>query len=118
MINFIETYWQPALYSLLSCFVVWIGKVVVATLRSSMERQDKQDMLLRKHSEGMRVLLYDRLYQACKYHLKRGYISIEELKNLEHLYTAYHDEGGNGTGTEMFNRCKALKLRGGDEVVK
>ena len=34
----------------------------------------------------------------------------EGLKNLEYLYKSYHALGGNGTGTELYNRAKALPI--------
>ena len=61
--------------------------------------------------EACVALLHDRLYQACKYYLAQGYIDVEGLNNIEHLYRAYHDLGGNGTGTELYSRVKALPIR-------
>ena len=31
--------------------------------------------------------------------------------NLEYLYRSYHALGGNGTGTELYNRAKALPIK-------
>lgn len=59
---------------------------------------------------GLIAILHDRLYQACKFYLKQGWIDDESLKNLEYLYNSYHALGGNGTGTELYNRAKALPL--------
>ena len=33
------------------------------------------------------------------------------MRNLEYLYRSYHALGGNGTGTELYNRAKALPIR-------
>ena len=57
---------------------------------------------------GVKALLYDRILQAFRYHAKLGYVTIDELKNFEYLYNAYHKLGGNGTGTELYARLKAL----------
>lgn len=40
-----------------------------------------------------------------------GGIDTSGLKNLEYLYKSYHALGGNGTGTELYNRAKALPIR-------
>ena len=56
------------------------------------------------------ALLHDRIYQACKYHISVGYIDVESLKNIECLYKAYHNLGGNGTGTQLYDRVMALPL--------
>ena len=35
---------------------------------------------------------------------------MEALKNIEYLYNAYHALGGNGTGTELYQRVQKLPL--------
>lgn len=60
--------------------------------------------------ESVLAINYDRLRQACRYHLSRNKISPEELKNLEYLYKGYHALGGNGTGTELYKRCQKLEI--------
>ena len=54
--------------------------------------------------------MHDRLYQSCTYYIKQGHIDMGGLKNIEYLYKSYHALGGNGTGTELYNRAKALPL--------
>lgn len=60
---------------------------------------------------GVLALLHDRVYQACKYHIDQDEISIEDMKNLEHLYRAYSGMGGNGTCKELFERVCDLKIK-------
>lgn len=33
------------------------------------------------------------------------------LRNMDYLYRSYHALGGNGTGTELYNRAKALPIK-------
>ena len=61
--------------------------------------------------DGLLAIMHDRLYQSCTFYLKQGYIDMGGLKNLEYLYKSYHALGGNGTGTELYNRAKALPIR-------
>ena len=61
--------------------------------------------------DGLLAIMHDRLYQSCTYYIKQGHIDIGGLKNLEYLYKSYHALGGNGTGTELYNRAKALPIR-------
>lgn len=61
--------------------------------------------------DGLLAIMHDRLYQSCTYYIKQGHIDMGGLKNLEYLYTSYHALGGNGTGTELYNRAKALPIR-------
>ena len=38
-------------------------------------------------------------------------MTIEDMKDFEYLYNAYHALGGNGTGTEIYERVKNLSIR-------
>lgn len=60
--------------------------------------------------DGLLAIMHDRLYQSCTYYIKQGHIDLDGLKNIEYLYKSYHALGGNGTGTELYNRVKALPL--------
>lgn len=64
---------------------------------------------------GMVAILHDRLFQACNHYLELEYIPLEKaeevLDNLKMLYETYHSLGGNGTGTEIYNRAKNLPLK-------
>lgn len=61
--------------------------------------------------DGLLAIMHDRLYQSCTYYIKQGHIDMGGLKNLEYLYKSYHALGGNGTGTELYNRAKTLPIR-------
>ena len=43
--------------------------------------------------------------------IAQGSIDTDGLRNLEYLYRSYHALGGNGTGTELYNRAKALQIK-------
>lgn len=57
------------------------------------------------------ALLHDRIYGECYRFLDLGYITRDGMRNLTYLYSAYHALGGNGTGTELYNRAKSLPLK-------
>lgn len=61
-------------------------------------------------SKAVMAINHDRLYQACTFFILTGEITIDELKNLEYLYEGYHALGGNGTGTELYEKCKDLPI--------
>lgn len=104
MIEFIQKFWiQTALTGIVG-LIVAIAKYAINRFKKEFEEQD-----LIKY--GVLALLHDRLYQACHYYIAKGEITASELNNIEHLYKAYRDLGGNGTGTELFNRCKALRIK-------
>lgn len=61
--------------------------------------------------KGLLALLHNQLYESCTHYLAVGLITIDEMDNLDCIYEAYHALGGNGTGTRLYERCKALKLK-------
>lgn len=69
---------------------------------------------------ALKVLLHDRLYQACTHYIKSNVIDIDGLENVTNIYNVYHALGGNGTGTELYNRCVKLPIKENthEEIVK
>lgn len=46
-----------------------------------------------------RTILYDRIKHLGKSYIARGYVTVEELEDLTHMHSVYHDEdklNGNG----------------------
>ena len=60
--------------------------------------------------QAVLALLNDRIYTECYHFLGLGHITPDGLRNLTYLYKTYHTMGGNGTGTELYNRAKALPI--------
>lgn len=114
MIEFIQKYWLEVLFggivSILTAFIKHLSsklKEEREERKKKSEEESKEQALLK---EGVLALLHDRIYQACQYHIQNNYISIQDLNNLEYLYKGYSGLGGNGTGEELYNRCKALQI--------
>lgn len=102
--DWIPKYWGEALFGaivagLTACY---------RNLAKRMKQKDEKEKALEK---GVKALLHDRLYQSCNYFIAKGYIDTAGLKNLEYLYETYHALGGNGTGTELYNRAKSLPIK-------
>lgn len=98
-----------------------IGNVIMFKLNRKASKEDMEfqkiktsvevnDRLTEELRIGVRALLHDRLYQGCRYFLKLGTINAAELSNMGRLYESYHQLGGNGTGTELYERVKRLPL--------
>ena len=92
MWEFIVQYWTEWAFGLLGTAIIAVAIKYKALL------------------DGVRAILHDRIYQACQHYIQQGYIDASGLKNLEYLYRSYHTLGGNGTGTELYNRAKALPI--------
>lgn len=61
--------------------------------------------------DGILAILHNKIYTLGKQYIEDGEITVQDFDEFEHLYTAYHNLGGNGTGTEVFNRVKALPYK-------
>lgn len=93
-------------------WVEWLFVIISALLgfgyRQITKRQKEENEKSAALHDGVLALLHDRLYQACRYHLGRGYCGLDDRDNLEYMFRPYKALGGNGTGEELYNRCLAL----------
>ena len=53
---------------------------------------------------------HDDLFRYAEFYILTNEITVKELENLEHIYKGYQALGGNGTGTEIFEKCKELPV--------
>ena len=104
MLEFIVKYWAQ-----------WLFGIVAAGLTAAYRNLSKKIKAQKEENKaiknGLLAILHDRLYLACTHYIEKGYIDLPALKNIEYLYKSYHALGGNGTGTELYTRAKALPIR-------
>lgn len=105
MPEWIVKYWAEWLFGIVAAALAVAYKRLAGKVKA---QQDERKAL----KEGVLAILHDRLYQSCRYYIKQGWVDVEGLKNIEYLYKSYHALGGNGTGTELYNRVKALPIKG------
>ena len=103
MIDFILHYWVEFILGVISAVVT---AMFAMCYRKLVQKGREQESM----REGILAILHDRLYLICQYHLGQGEISPNALKNIEYIYKSYHKLGGNGTGTELYQRVKKLPL--------
>lgn len=60
--------------------------------------------------QGLRAMLRDRILQACEYHNKVGFADSKARTNMQMMYEAYHQLGGNGVVTDAYNNFRNLPL--------
>lgn len=62
-----------------------------------------------------RTLLYDRIKYLAKSYIARGYVTVEELEDLNRMHSVYHDSdklNGNGFLKELMNTVNTtLEIR-------
>ena len=64
--------------------------------------------------EADRTILYDRIKHLGKSYIARGYISVEELEDIDLMHGVYHDKdklGGNGFLDALMKTVHALEVR-------
>ncbi|MBE5886776.1 MAG: hypothetical protein E7284_10280 [Lachnospiraceae bacterium] len=108
MFEFLIKYWLEFLFGLAIAGLSFCTK----KLFSKLKKKNIEDEAIKA---GMIAILHDRLFQTCNQYLELGYIPLEKaeeiLDNLRILYEAYHALGGNGTGTDIYNRTIKLPLK-------
>lgn len=92
-------------------WVQWLFGLIGAALLAGYRRLAKQEKERKAIKAGLLAILHDRLYTECSRCLAQGSIDTDAMRNLEYLYRSYHALGGNGTGTELYNRAKALPIK-------
>ena len=73
--------------------------------RIEREKLDKESRMIRN---GVTAVLRDRIVQAYMYYENIGYLPLKERENIYMMYVAYHDLGGNGLVTQLYNELNEL----------
>lgn len=106
MKDWIIRYWAEAVFAVVTAALTWCYR----RLARRVTDKAAEDAAIK---EGLLAMLHDRLYNECTSRISDGCVGVDELRNIEYLYNAYHALGGNGTGTELYNRVKALEIGDG-----
>lgn len=104
MLEFIVKYWAQWLFGIVAAGLT----AAYRNLSKKIKAQKEENKAIK---DGLLAILHDRLYQVCTHYIEIGYIDLSALKNAEYLYESYHALGGNGTGTELYTRAKALPIK-------
>lgn len=87
--------------SAFSAFVAWL-----------LNRLDKKKERKTGVSMGVQVILYDRIKYLCKYYIQQGYISANDLEDLERMWRVYHNDlDGNGFLDALMGEVKKLPIK-------
>lgn len=54
------------------------------------------------------AMLHDKIYKQCTEFLVQGWISVDDLENLDYLWRGYKGLGGNGTGEVLYKKVQDL----------
>ena len=81
--------------------LAWIARKMRALVRTNDAQQDGIRTLLRNEL----VRLHRDLVEA------QGWCTLEDQEYAERTYIAYHELGGNGTGTVLYEDIMALPIK-------
>lgn len=80
--------------------VTWLGKTLSTFVKE--QRQVNHANMLANRS-----MQRDVLYRYYRHVVEQGLsITPEEFSHIKNCYEAYHENGGNGTGTHMWNKIQ------------
>lgn len=97
------------LYQILS--VCGVPSLIVAIVISGVNVIKMKHSANRLIKEALLAILHNKIYTLGTQHIAEGHVTISDLNDFEHLYRAYHALGGNGTGTEVYQRVKNLQIK-------
>lgn len=115
MWDFIVKYWLQVLFGLVvSGFGLGFKRISsqMAKQKSEAQRQAEESACVK---EACIALLHNQLYEQAAVYLRKGCIDTDGLENIDYTYNIYHKLGGNGTGTNLYNRAKELPLKQKEE---
>ena len=101
MIDFVKKYW-------IETFFASIVTGLSFSVKLLFKRAKKEVVEQQAIKQGLIAILHDRLHQVSYQLINKGTCTIADLENVEFLYKSYHELGGNGVCTEMYNRVKSL----------
>lgn len=97
-------YWLQFFCGAIAALMTLLWRRIIKNRKESETKENAME-------QALLALLRDRLYQACRYHLKNGYITTGDLEVLNGLNECYKAMGGNSTVHRMMQRIQNLELR-------
>lgn len=88
LLTFVKDYWAILIF--LGTMFAWILKYIKAL------------------QDGIKAILHDRIIQKCEFLINRGYVTSDDLEELEYLNGPYKALGGNGTVEVMLREVRKL----------
>lgn len=97
IITIFTHFWLQALFTL-------ILSVLSVSVKKIFEYQKAQ-------AEALQIILYNEICREAKAILKKGFITKEELHDLQVNFKAYEGLKGNGVAKKLYEECLNLEVR-------
>jgi hypothetical protein len=104
MLDFILKYWIECLFGVIVTGMTFIFKMLLNNAKESKAIKD-----------GMKGILHNDIIYRCKKYLIIGYVTLEDMEELEYLFKPYKLLGGNGTAEKLMNRVYNLPIKNEEE---
>lgn len=92
--------------------VVSVAVKIYKMIRKSREETERRFKNLECANLAM---LHDKIYGLCSGFIEQGWVSIDDLENLDYLWRGYSGLGGNGTGETLYKKVKELPNKQGEQ---
>ena len=88
----------------------------ISEAREADEQKRLAEVLEREEAinKALRALCRDRISQGYRYYKSKSGVSMQDLETMSKLYDAYHNLGGNGTITAVYEKICELPIIEGD----
>jgi len=77
-------------------------------IRKAKGKADKVNRDFELMKSGMMYLLKAQLKADYEYYNKQGFCSVEDKEDYSNLYHTYHELGGNGLGTNLYDLVMSM----------
>lgn len=72
---------------------------------------NRRSVLKNSTAEAVKILLRKEMRESYKSATCKGFVTLDDIEEMEEIYRLYHDElGGNGTGTRLYESFKNLPI--------
>ena len=112
MLELIEKYWLEAAMGGILAYITFTAKKMFNDTRSAIKNDHEEQSIMRKAVLG---ILHSILYAELERIIVQGYITEEELENLNYLYNPYIKLHGNGTCEKLYGVATSLPMKVGDK---
>ncbi len=100
MMEFIVKYW-----------IEWLFGLIIAGM-GIIHRQLKSNINENKAvKDGIKGILHNEIINRCKKLLIIGYVTPDDLEELEYLFKPYKELQGNGTAEKLINKVYELPIK-------
>lgn len=98
---------SSALIGVGTALFVWLVKSAILAWYRERNHKEARSIAM---ENGLCAILRDSLIGKCEAYCERGVITTHGMQNIDLMYEAYHNLGGNGVVTSLYKKIKELPI--------